>query len=180
MLYYLCIEVPFLKQGISLFVQQRMGNICWLPLPFCWMYLSNVFVRIAKCICPNCKMYLSKFPNVFVKIARCICIIEQWIFLFARQRMRGIFRPLCSECRLPLPNAPFSPSMKQYSQVPWIFQIVQSVYFSDIYNKAMESHSNNNTWKAPFSPIYETIQPSSMNFSDCEICISLTFPKRQL
>ena len=29
------------------------------------MYLSkllNVFVQIAKCICPNCEMYLSKSP----------------------------------------------------------------------------------------------------------------------
>ena len=40
------------------------------------MYLSklqNVFVQIIKCICPNFKMYLSKLQNVFVQIAKCIC-----------------------------------------------------------------------------------------------------------
>ena len=42
----------------------------------CKIYLSklqNVFVQIAKCICPKCKMYLSKLQNVFVQIAKCIC-----------------------------------------------------------------------------------------------------------
>ena len=29
--------------------------------------------QIAKCICPNCKIYLSKILNVFVQIAKCIC-----------------------------------------------------------------------------------------------------------
>ena len=40
------------------------------------MFLSkfqNVFVRIAKCICPNYRMYLSKLQNVFVQIAKYIC-----------------------------------------------------------------------------------------------------------
>ena len=34
------------------------------------IYLSkflNVLAQIAKCICQNCKMYLSKLQNVFVK-----------------------------------------------------------------------------------------------------------------
>ena len=35
--------------------------------------LQNVFVQIAKCICPNYKMYLSKLQNVFVQIAKYIC-----------------------------------------------------------------------------------------------------------
>ena len=45
--------------------------------------LQNVCVQIAKCIYPNCQMYLSKLPlnfqkkkkmrNVFVKIAKCNC-----------------------------------------------------------------------------------------------------------
>ena len=30
--------------------------------------------EFAKCICPNCKMYLSKLQNVFVKIAKWICM----------------------------------------------------------------------------------------------------------
>ena len=43
-----------------------------------WSLLSatkfqNVFVQIAKYICPNCKMYLSKLQNVFVQIEKCIC-----------------------------------------------------------------------------------------------------------
>ena len=29
--------------------------------------LPNMFVQIAKCICPNCQIYLSKLPNVFVQ-----------------------------------------------------------------------------------------------------------------
>ena len=49
----------------------------------CKMYLfkfQKVFVKIAKCICSNfkmylsnCKMYLFKFQKVFVQIAKCIC-----------------------------------------------------------------------------------------------------------
>ena len=35
--------------------------------------MQNVFVHITKCICPNCKMYLSKLQNVFVQIAKLIC-----------------------------------------------------------------------------------------------------------
>ena len=35
--------------------------------------MQNVFVQISKCICPNFKMYLSKFQNVFVQISKCIC-----------------------------------------------------------------------------------------------------------
>ena len=30
--------------------------------------------RIAKCICPICLMYLSKFPNELVRIWKCICL----------------------------------------------------------------------------------------------------------
>ena len=42
-----------------------------------WPYLSqNVFVEMVKCVCPYCKMYLSKLLNVFVKIAKCIC--QSW------------------------------------------------------------------------------------------------------
>ena len=40
------------------------------------MYLSkltNVFVQIDKCICPNRKIYVSKLTNVFVQIDKCIC-----------------------------------------------------------------------------------------------------------
>ena len=33
----------------------------------------DYFVLIAKCICSNCKMYLSKLQNVFVQITKCIC-----------------------------------------------------------------------------------------------------------
>ena len=32
----------------------------WILLPFYLSNLSNVFVQIVKCICPNYKMYLSK------------------------------------------------------------------------------------------------------------------------
>ena len=56
----------------SVFVQMAKC-IC----PNCNMYLSklqNVFVQIGKCICPNCKMYLSKLQNVFVQIAKYICL----------------------------------------------------------------------------------------------------------
>ena len=44
--------------------------------PDCKMCLSksqNVFVQITKCICPNHKMYLYKLQNVFVQITKCIC-----------------------------------------------------------------------------------------------------------
>ena len=40
------------------------------------MYFSqsqNVFVRSAKCIFPNRKMFLSKLQNVSVQITKCIC-----------------------------------------------------------------------------------------------------------
>ena len=33
----------------------------------------NVFVEIAQCISPNCKMYFSKFQNVFLQRAKCVC-----------------------------------------------------------------------------------------------------------
>ena len=38
----------------------------WIcPSPKYLSKLQNVFVKIAKCICPNCKMYLSKLPKYF-------------------------------------------------------------------------------------------------------------------
>ena len=42
----------------------------------CQMYLSkksNVFVQIAKCICPNSQMYFSTENNIFGQIVKCIC-----------------------------------------------------------------------------------------------------------
>ena len=39
---------------------------------------QNVVVLIAKYICPNCKMYLSKLKNMFLQIAKCICLNFQW------------------------------------------------------------------------------------------------------
>ena len=42
-------------------------NILCRPPPW---YPSSI---ISKCICPNCPMYLNKFPNVFVQISKCIC-----------------------------------------------------------------------------------------------------------
>ena len=39
-------------------------------------YLSKlqiVFLKLVKCICPNCQMHLSKLQYIFVKIAKCIC-----------------------------------------------------------------------------------------------------------
>ena len=41
---------------------------------------TNLFVKIAKWICPNCKIYLSKLLNVFVQIAKCICLNMQNMF----------------------------------------------------------------------------------------------------
>ena len=35
--------------------------------------LENVFIQTAKCICSNCKMYLSILLNIFVPIVQCIC-----------------------------------------------------------------------------------------------------------
>ena len=35
--------------------------------------LRNVLVEIARCIFPNCRIYLSIWQNVFVCIAQCIC-----------------------------------------------------------------------------------------------------------
>ena len=35
--------------------------------------LSNVFVKIMKCICPNIEMYLSKFWNIHFQIHKFIC-----------------------------------------------------------------------------------------------------------
>ena len=32
-----------------------------------------LFTNIKTSLCPNCKMYLSKFLNVFVQISKCIC-----------------------------------------------------------------------------------------------------------
>ena len=49
----------------------------------CKMYLSklqNIFLQIAKYICQNCKIYLSKLHNVFVQIAKCICPNYQMYF----------------------------------------------------------------------------------------------------
>ena len=38
-----------------------------------------VLSKIARCICQNCWMYLSKLLNVFVKLAKCICS-ECWVW----------------------------------------------------------------------------------------------------
>ena len=35
--------------------------------------LLKLLIAIDKCICPNCKMYLTQFLNVFVQITKCIC-----------------------------------------------------------------------------------------------------------
>ena len=32
----------------------------------------NIFVKIAKCICPSCQMYLLKLVNLFVQIEKCV------------------------------------------------------------------------------------------------------------
>ena len=48
----------FLSQLPNLFVQ--LENLDEFKFEF-----QNVFVQIAKCICTNCKMYLSKLQNVF-------------------------------------------------------------------------------------------------------------------
>ena len=34
-------------------------------------------VRVAKCICSNCQIYLWRFSNILVKIAQYICILVQ-------------------------------------------------------------------------------------------------------
>ena len=34
-----------------------------------FVQITNVFVQILKCICPNSKMYLSKIQNVLIEIA---------------------------------------------------------------------------------------------------------------
>ena len=41
------------------------------------MYLSTLFVKFAKCISANCRMYFSKLLNVFVQIAQCIYQLYQ-------------------------------------------------------------------------------------------------------
>ena len=48
-----------------------------------FVHLEHVFVHIAKCICPPCKMYLSTLKmylstlqNVFVHLAKCICPVS--------------------------------------------------------------------------------------------------------
>ena len=46
--------------------------------------LQNVFFWIIKCICPNCKMYLSKLPNVLVQITKCIYLALFWSHLFPK------------------------------------------------------------------------------------------------
>ena len=129
--------------------------------------VTSLFL-INECIRSKSQTYLSKLQDVY-------CIIEQWIFLFARQRMRGIFRPLCSECRLPLPNAPFSP----------IHETIQpsSMNFSDceiclFYKKNLLFIINPHNittilQNIPCNLIHQTIQPSFMIFSDCDICIFL-------
>ena len=53
----------WLKEEAWVTVVQFSGDHC---------HRCEIFVQIAKCICPNCKMYLSKLQNVFVKIAKCI------------------------------------------------------------------------------------------------------------
>ena len=39
-----------------------------------------LFAQIAKCICPNCEMYLPKLRNVFVQIAKCIFPNQEMYF----------------------------------------------------------------------------------------------------
>ena len=45
-------------------------------LPHYFSKLHNVFVRIDKFICPNCRMHLFKFQNVFVQNEKCIASIQ--------------------------------------------------------------------------------------------------------
>ena len=47
-------------------------------------FVPNVYVKIAKCVCPNCKMYLFQFCKmIFIWILKCIfhvlkCICWNW------------------------------------------------------------------------------------------------------
>ena len=54
--------------------------------------LLYVFVQIAKCICPNCKIYLFKLLNVFVQIGKC--------FLF---KLLNVFVQISTFSPQPLP-----------------------------------------------------------------------------
>ena len=45
--------------------RQELHEFAKCICPNCKMYLSYIALK-AKCICPNCKMHLSKLQNVFV------------------------------------------------------------------------------------------------------------------
>ena len=64
-------EHPTISAGVALAAFNRLS-----PVHSCLSILSNLFVQIIKCICPDFKMYLSRLSNIFVKISKCICLGE--------------------------------------------------------------------------------------------------------
>ena len=51
----------------ALLIIDLLPHFCFLiHMPVDFPNIQHEFVKIAKCICQNCKMYLSKLHNVFV------------------------------------------------------------------------------------------------------------------
>ena len=79
------------------------------------MYLSelqNIFVKIAKCICQNCKMNLSKLQNVFVQINKVVSFAVSGSLLEAQMPLlhpRGL---LLQEKKHPIPSNSISSKTK--------------------------------------------------------------------
>ena len=74
---YLCL---FADPDIGLsasHIYHVVQNACWREYKTAdelhVLLASAICKFIAKCICLNCKMYLFKLQNVFVQIAKCIC-----------------------------------------------------------------------------------------------------------
>ena len=55
----------------SMFSDSRFWHYLQIASPEHQM--QNIFVQIAKCICPICKIYLFKLQNEFLSIVKIIC-----------------------------------------------------------------------------------------------------------
>ena len=56
-----------------------------------FVQITNIFVQVANCICPNCKIHLSKIENVFVQNANIFVKIENIFVKMYLSKIRNIF-----------------------------------------------------------------------------------------
>ena len=84
----------------------------------CNIYLSKlkyVFVQIKKCICPNWQIYLPKLQHVFVDIAKCICPNYKMYLSKLESECVQIVQCICPNLQIYL-----SKLLNVFFQVVWI------------------------------------------------------------